>query len=198
VLDANRDGDLDTQVTIGAGAVGLGSGRTFTVKTVAQSDKILANDACDTKGSTIYTCTGTGAGQGLSDALQANTLEVLASHTLALTYNAEFVSGFGSRTIQQLGCASSLTASLLVAPVSLSPSSSVTQVLAAANRLIANSAAGGSTSQTQVGPINSLLSCVNGATANAALALPVASAPAGGAGRLAPASTGIAPRMLHA
>jgi len=149
ILDANNDGKLDTAVTIGGG------GRSFTVTTIAQSDKILNNSACQSGNPIIFVCTGSKTGQGLSDKLQSNSLEVLAAQTLGLTYNIKFISGFAGQTLAQLGCAppSALT--------SLSSSSKVEDVLALANSLIANSTKGGSTTQVQASAMNSLLTCVN-------------------------------------
>jgi len=56
--DVNGDGKLDTAVTIGAGAVGLRSGRSFTVTTLAQSDRIELGRACESGQPVIFTCTG--------------------------------------------------------------------------------------------------------------------------------------------
>jgi hypothetical protein len=161
VLDQNHDGKLDTAVTIGAGAVGLRSGRSFAVTTIAQSDKIELVHACDSGQPVIFTCTGTRSGQGVSGDLQTGTLSTLAGQTLASTYNIQRSRGYSGQTVNGLSCTGYLTSSLTAATVGLSGASTVDQVLAAANRLIANSAVGGSTSQAQAGPMNSLLGCLN-------------------------------------
>jgi hypothetical protein len=161
VLDKNGDGRMDSAVVIGSGTAGVTSGRSANVTTIALSDKIEGPKACDAGQPSIWTCSGTRSGQGLSGDLQLGTLNTLAGQTLALTYNIRLTQGYSGQTVNALGCASYLAGSLSSAPVGLSGSSTVNQVLTAANKLIANSAAGGSTRQAQAGPMNSLLGCLN-------------------------------------
>jgi hypothetical protein len=170
LLDPNGDGTLERAVTIGAGAVGLPSGRSVTVTTLAQSDKIESGQACESGQPVIFICSGTRAGQGLSGNLQAGTLEMLAGQSLATTYNSQQIRGYSGQTVNQLNCTSYVTAPLTGAPVGLSGASTIDQVLAAGNKLIATSAAGGSTSQAQAGPMNSLLGCLNRETLTVAAA----------------------------
>jgi uncharacterized repeat protein (TIGR01451 family) len=148
VLDPGGDGRLDTAVSIG------GPSRGFTVTTIAQSDKVLRNDACEAGSPTIFSpCT-------FSAGLQTNTLEVLAAQTLALTYNIGKVNGYNGQTMSVLGCGAKVTSGLTT--LGLSSSSTVNQVLTVANALISNSKSGGTTTQTQAGDMNALLgNCVN-------------------------------------
>jgi uncharacterized repeat protein (TIGR01451 family) len=148
VIDPDGNGTVNTPVSIGGGTRG------FTVTTVAQSDKILGNNACTTGTPTIFSpCT-------FSTGLQENTLENLAAQTLALTENIGQISGYTGQTVSALGCAAKVSPAL--SALGLSGSSTVNQVLSVANRLIDTSTSGGTTTQTQAGDMNSLLGdCVN-------------------------------------
>jgi hypothetical protein len=86
----------------------------------------------------------------------------LLGQTLALDYNIHFVktaNGFqgdySANTVASLQCTSYLTTALQAAPYSLSASSSVGDVLTAANKAV--DARGG----TVTGDFNSLLGCLN-------------------------------------
>jgi uncharacterized repeat protein (TIGR01451 family) len=114
-LDPGGDGRLDTAVSIGAATRG------FTVATIAQSDKILGNNACEAGSPMIFSpCT-------FSTGLQTNTLEVLAAQTLALTYNIGRINGYSEQTMSVLGCGAKVTSALTA--LGLSSSSIVNQVL---------------------------------------------------------------------
>jgi hypothetical protein len=96
----------------------------------------------------------------LPHGLQVNTLNVLASQTLAAEYNVAYINGFSGQTLGSLGCA--VPISLKAAPYSLSSSSTMAQVIAAANLLIGQAVQGGTTSQTTAGDMAGLLGgCVN-------------------------------------
>ena len=148
VLDANANGNLDAAVTIGGGP------RQFTIVTIAESNKILSNDACQAGSPTIFSCAG-----NLSNALKQNTLENLVAHTLALAYNISLIPDYSGQTVATLGCSALITSSLTA--LGLSSSSTVNQVLAAANSRITSSTAGGTTTQTEGGDFSALLNCVN-------------------------------------
>ena len=151
ILDANHDGNLDTPVTIGAGA------HTFTVTTIAQSDKILGNNDCGGGSPTIFTCTGP---SGLLGGINKNSFEVLGAQTLALTYNIGNISGFAGQTLSALSVNAYITPAL--AGLGVTPSTTVDQLLAISNNLIANSfKPGGTATQIQIGDMNSLLGQVN-------------------------------------
>jgi uncharacterized repeat protein (TIGR01451 family) len=121
-----------------------------TIGTIALSDMILSNDSC----SGVITCTG------LNDNLNSNTVEVLMSQTLALSYNILDVAGYSSNTIASLGC--NVPPPLNAAPFNLSGSSSVGTVKTIAYGLIAGIYT--TTTQDQAGAMNSLLGCLNNET----------------------------------
>ncbi|WP_346428512.1 hypothetical protein [Alicyclobacillus mengziensis] len=111
------------------------------------SDDILKGNYCSLAGSNCGS---------LSDNLQSGTLETLMAQTLALTYNIEYIPCYSGQTVAELGCAGFLD------DLSLSPDSTVNDVLNLANSLIANSLSGGTTTQSQAGAMNSLLGdCLN-------------------------------------
>ena len=91
-MDANANADLDSPVTIGRGG-----SRTFTVTTIAQSNTILLNRACQSGAPVIF-----GSPCSLSSNLRSNTLEVLAAQTLALQYNVNKVTFYTGQTIAGL------------------------------------------------------------------------------------------------
>jgi hypothetical protein len=149
ILDPTHDGFIDSPVTIGGGT------RSALVNTILKSDQILSGNVCSTYGLSpaIFTCTGTGTGQGLSDALKAGTLGTLAAQTLALTYNIQKITNYSGQTLGALSCS---------AVLSLTPSSTVNDALVLANSLIENSVFGGTTTQAQAGAMNTLLGdCLN-------------------------------------
>jgi uncharacterized repeat protein (TIGR01451 family) len=151
ILDPDGDGRLAAPVAIG------GAARGFTVQTIAESDRILSNDACSAGSPVIFPTPCT-----LSKDLGLNTLENLAAQTLALAFNVGRVAGYGGQTLAGLGCGGKLTSALTAAPVSLSAASTVGDVLAAANRLINGSKGSGTTTEAQAAAMNGLLGgCVN-------------------------------------
>jgi uncharacterized surface anchored protein len=147
ILDPDANGLINSPVTIGGGT------RSVSVTSIVQSDKILGGNACTFGIPTIFTCTGTGAGQGLSDALKVGTLNNLAAQTLALTYNIQKIGGYSGQTLGALSCS----------PVTgLTSSSTVNDALVLANSLIQNSVFGGTTTQAQASAMNTLLGdCLN-------------------------------------
>ena len=91
----------------------------------------------------------------MATGINKGSLNTLAAQTLALGYNLNAVlrPGFAGQTIGQLQCSAGSTG--------LNSGSTVEQVFAAAKSLIDGSAAGGTTTQAQIGAMNTLLGCVN-------------------------------------
>ena len=150
-------GIFDTPIVIG-----FPGGRTATVTTIAQSDKIVRGNACVSPSSFNIPCTSRSAD------LKVGALENLARHTLALRYNVDVLSGFGGQTLGQIGCAVPAALSDASLPADLKPglssSSTLGDVLALANRLIGYSTAVAPfnlTTQAQAGAMYGLLGCVN-------------------------------------
>lgn len=134
-------------------------GRGGVIDTKAESLKVLPNtlNACGKGTPLIFT--GSGAPTASVDCTSAtginkNSLNTLASQTLALRYNIKLVGGYTGQTIGDLVCTAYATAGL-------SGSSTVNQAFTAAQSLIENSRPGGSTTQAQIGAMNSLLGCLN-------------------------------------
>ncbi len=143
LLDPSGDGNVTSPVTLGGGS------RSTTVTTLTVSNAIIGGGACGTT-PTIWTCTGTGSGDGLSSGLHPNTLGQLAAETLALAYNIQYVSGFAGETLGQFG----------ITPTGvpgLSTSTTMSGLLSVANGLIAESTADGTTTQTEAGDMNGWL-----------------------------------------
>jgi hypothetical protein len=143
----NNGGYAANAVDIGRGAV---------VDTQAEAAKILPNqlNACGKGTPFIFTVgaqTATAACK-LATGININSLNTLAAQTLALGYNIKLVSGFTGQTLGALGCT----------PVgSLTLASTVNDVFDAAKALIDGSSTGGSTTQSQIGLMNTLLGCIN-------------------------------------
>lgn len=130
-----------------------GNTRGIAVTNLADSNTILRHGGC-TLGS--LDCES----DGLSKNLTPHTLDTLLMQTLALTYNIDGVSGFAGDTIASHNCTSCLTPALQA--LGLTPSSTVSQVLAVANELINDSTSAGTTTQQQAGAMNALLGdCLN-------------------------------------
>jgi len=134
-------------VTIGRGAV---------VDTQAEAAKILPNqlNACGKGTPLIFTVGAQTANAACTVAagVNANSLNTLSGQTLALGYNIKLVTGFTGQQIGALGCT----------PVNgLSNTSTVNDAFNTAVSLINGSAAGGTTTQSQIGLMNTLLGCVN-------------------------------------
>jgi hypothetical protein len=125
------------------------------VTKVSTSDTILSNMSCEAG---VITCTGKSP-NGLSDAINANTMDVLMAQTLATSYNIQKISGYSGQTVAVLNCQSYVTSPLTA--LGLSGSSTVNNVLSVANSLIGGSIAGGTTTQAQASAMNALLSCLN-------------------------------------
>jgi len=99
---------------------------------------------------TWFLCCPYPAGPNWASALEAAIRK--AAQTLALGYNIKLVAGYDGQTIGGLGCT----------PVgSLTTSSTVSDAFAAAVALINGSASGGTTTQAQIGAMNTLLGCLN-------------------------------------
>ncbi len=141
ILDPDGNGTINSPVIIG------GNGRTVNVTTIALSNAILANNYCSTQGNPCK--------NNLSDSLNANTLGNLMGQTLALSYNIKYIQCYSGQLVSALGCGS------LLAPVGLSPNSTVNDVLVSANALIGNSTAVGTTTQQQASAMINLLNCLN-------------------------------------
>ena len=88
--------------------------------------------------------------------VQRGTVETLLAQTLALTYNARYVSGYNGQTVAGLGC----TVDPVLTSLGLSASSTVDQVRIASNALI-NGLHLPATTQAQGGAMNALLGCLN-------------------------------------
>jgi hypothetical protein len=138
-------------VTIGRGAV---------IDTSPESLKVLPStlNACGKGSPQIFTVGGSTATPNcsLATGININTLNTAASQTLALGYNIGLVPGFTGQTMTQLGVpAGYLTTAGLTA------TSTVNDAFATAVALINGSAAGGSTTQSQLGAMNTLLAYIN-------------------------------------
>jgi hypothetical protein len=137
-----------------AKAIGRGSN----IDTQAEALKVLplTLNACG-KGTPFIFATGSATATKdctVATGINTGTLNTSSAQTLALAYNLGLVSGYSGQTIGSLGCSAYLTASLTA-------SSTVNDAFAAAVVLINNSAALGSTTQTQLGNMNLLLNCLN-------------------------------------
>jgi hypothetical protein len=134
-------------------------GRNSEIDTKAESLKVLPNtlNACGKGTPFIFTV---GAQTGTTDCTLANgvnksSLNTLAAQTLALGYNLKpaLRPGFAGQTLGQLQCSAGTTG--------LNNGSTVEDAFAAAVALINGSAAGGTTTQSQIGAMNTLLGCLN-------------------------------------
>ena len=139
-----------------ANAVAIGRGSN--VDTQAEATKILPNNsnlnACGKGSPSIFTVGAATATQNctLASGVNINSLNTLAAQTLALGYNIKLVSGFTGQPLSALGCA----------PVNgLTGASTVNDAFNKAVALINGSASGGTTTQTQIGLMNTLLGCIN-------------------------------------
>jgi hypothetical protein len=138
-------------------------GRGAVVDTSAEATKVLALNACG-KGTPFIFVVGAQTASTdctLATGINKNTLNVAMSQSLALSYNIKMIAGYSGQTIAGLGSTAFLTAPLTSAPANLTANSTVQNVLAAAKTLIGGSAAGGATTQTQLGALNSLLGSLN-------------------------------------
>jgi hypothetical protein len=139
-----------------ANAVNIGRGAN--IDTQAEATKVLPNslNACGKGTPSIFTvgaATGT-ANCTLATGVNINSLNTLAAQTLALGYNIKLVAGYDGQTIAGLGSTAFLTAGL-------TGTSTVQAAFNAAVALINGSAAGGTTTQAQIGAMNALLGSLN-------------------------------------
>lgn len=133
-------------------------GRGSNINSSALSLKVLPNtlNACG-KGSPFVFATGAQTASKdctVATGINTGTLNTNSAQTLALGYNIKLVTQFSGESIASLGCLAYLTAGL-------TGSNTVTDAFAKAVTLIDGSAAGGTTTQTQLGTMNLLLNCLN-------------------------------------
>jgi len=143
---AAQDGTLHTPVTLGEGA------RAATLTTLSQVLEVFppTYDAC---AATLLDC-----GTDFAAGLDARDVDHLASQTLALAFNLEYVKGFAGESLAALGC----VAGFQLADLGLSGSSTTDDVLAAAQALLGGSVSTGSSTAAEVGDMTDLLGqCVN-------------------------------------
>ena len=141
-------GYTGNSVDIGRGAV---------VDTQAESLKILPNslNACG-KGTPFIFSVGAqtaSANCKLATGVNINSLNTLSAQTLALGYNIKLVTNYTGQTIGGLSCSATGT--------TLTSASTVNQTFTAAVALINGSSTGGTTTQAQIGAMNTLLGCLN-------------------------------------
>jgi hypothetical protein len=133
-------------------------GRGSNIDTKAESLKVLPNtlNACGKGSPSIFTVGAATATKDCTVASGVNvgSLNTLSAQTLALGYNILLVSGYTGQSISLLGCTAYVTAGL-------TGSSTVNAAFTAAVALINGSAAGGTTTQSQIGAMNLLLGCLN-------------------------------------
>jgi hypothetical protein len=144
----NKNGGYaQNPVNIGRGAI---------IDTADEAKKVLPNslNACG-KGSVIIFSDQTATKDcSVATGINKNSLNTLASQTLALGYNIKLLPSFTGQTLSQLACTPYATAGL-------TGTSTVNQAFTKAVALIDGSASGGSTTQSQIGAMNSLLGCLN-------------------------------------
>jgi hypothetical protein len=152
----NKNGIARIEASGGYAANAVNIGRSATIDTKAEALKVLPNslNACG-KGSTIIFSDQTATKDcSVATGINKNSLNTLASQTLALGYNIKILTSFSGQTLGSLACTQYATAGL-------NGSSTVNQVFTAAVALINGSASGGTTTQSQIGAMNQLLGCLN-------------------------------------
>jgi hypothetical protein len=155
----NKNGQARIVAAGGYAANAVMLGRGSNIDTSAESLKVLPSslNACGKGTPQIFSVGGStsSASCTVASGVNVNSLNTLASQTLALGYNLNpaLLPGFAGQALGGMGCS--------VAGTSLNAASTVTDAFAAAVALINGSAAGGSTTQAQIGAMNSLLGCVN-------------------------------------
>ena len=148
----NRNGNAYLSSHTSFWPVTLGGTRfSISVTVLTESNAILSGTAC----SSFFTC------NALAKGLHELTFEDLVAQTLALSYNVK-----ASPTLQGTvfsGCNEEyITGTALTGLAGLSASSSVTEILDAANLLINTSKNGGTTTQAEAGAMTALLGeCIN-------------------------------------
>ena len=148
------------RITANGGYAGnaTGIGRGSNIDTPQEAAKVFPNslNACG-KGNPIIYVVGaqtTNAACTLATGINVGTFNTNAAQTLALGYNIKLVTNYTGQTIGGLGCGAFVTAGLTAA-------STVNAAFAASVGLVNTSAAGGTTTQAQLGSMNALLGCLN-------------------------------------
>jgi hypothetical protein len=120
--------------------------------------KVLPNtlNACGKGSPFIYTVGAQTANAGctLATGINVGTFNTNAAQTLALGYNIKLVANYTGQTIGALVCSAYVNAGLTAA-------STVNDAFNTAVGLVNTSAAGGTTTQGQLGAMNQLLGCLN-------------------------------------
>jgi len=150
----NNNGQARIIANGGYAANAVNIGRGANVDTQPESLKILPNqlNACGKGTTVIFTGQTSSTACSVRTGINVNSLNTLSAQTLALGYNLKLVTGYSGNTIGGLSCT----------PVgSLTVNSSVTDAFNAAVALINGSASGGTTTQSQIGAMNTLLGCLN-------------------------------------
>ena len=150
----NKNGIARIEANGGYAANAVNIGRGAIIDTKAESLKVLPKtlNACGKGNPIIFSDQTATANCSLATGININSLNTLSAQTLALGYNIKLVAGYDGQTISDLGCS----------PVgSLTSSSAVGDAFAAAVALINGSASGGTTTQAQIGAMNTLLGCLN-------------------------------------
>jgi hypothetical protein len=150
----NKNGIARILANGGYAANAVNIGRGAVIDTQAESLKVLPKtlNACGKGNPIIFSDQTVSANCSLATGINIHSLNTLAAQTLALGYNIKLVAGYDGQTISDLGCS----------PVgSLTSSSTVGDAFAAAVALINGSASGGTTTQSQIGAMNTLLGCLN-------------------------------------
>jgi hypothetical protein len=135
-------------------AVGIGRGSNIDQQIEALKVLPLTLNACGKGTPFIYTVGAQTANAAckLATGINVGTFNTNAAQLLALNYNVIFVPNFAGQTIGALGC---------TAIGSLSSSSTVNDAIVAATTLVDGSSIGGSTTQADLGAMNTLLGCLN-------------------------------------
>jgi len=154
----NSNGVIAINAAGGYAAKHVLIGRGSDIDTQAEAAKVLPNqtNACGKLTPFIFAVGAQTATTNctLSTGLNIGTLNTGSSQTLALGYNIGIVSGYTGQTLGAMQCTAFLTAGLTAA-------STVNAAFTAAVTLIDGSAAGGTTTQGQLGAMNALLGCLN-------------------------------------
>src|SRR5262249_59837563 len=145
----NKNGQARSAAAGGYAANSVMLGRGSNIDTSAEALKVLPSslNACGKGTPQIFIIGGStsSANCTVASGVNVNSLNTLASQTLALGYNLNpaLLPGFGGQTVGGMGCG--------LAGTGLSPTSSVSDAFNAAVALINGSAPGGNTTQAQIG-----------------------------------------------
>lgn len=134
--------------------VGIGRGSNIDQQVEALKVLPLTLNACGKGTPFIYTVGAQTASQAckLATGINVGTFNTNAAQLLALNYNVIFVPNYTGQTIGALGCTAIGT---------LSSSSTVNDAIVAATTLVDGSSIGGTTTQADLGAMNTLLGCLN-------------------------------------